>query len=360
MSFNIQFYYLRGFVYKIAQGRDKQRLTREGKARPVDTYRTTIISTGEKNIVQENTQFTGEANRVLTFNQIQWTTSGEHAKAVEAFVHNNYGLPLVYLVKHLLKLGLDESLAIYKKNRELYLEKSLVKNTFTDRLSSKYAFVLTATELANECMGLDLPFDYILDMLLQNEASTMDSRDLAQKAYDYLIEQANVNMDKFSSEWKGLSHDDMKDLPKVKNPWGKRSHQRVNQFTLDGRQCTTIIYFAKGKFDEILMLNNFEEPSIIIKMFKQRQWLDHDSDRNTRTVQIAMGGERIDVYALRVFGVDEPDELDDAPRKTFAVTNPKKRIPTKKLKSKATKKPLVEDEVDVLALLDEDEADPVK
>ena len=116
-------------------------------------------------LTKGSNQNTGKEIRVLTFASIPWTSDAKHAETVNAFIKNNYGLPLLYLAKHMLKLGLDEVMERYEKNRVTF-----------------YAFILTATELANECMDLELPYDAILDTLLDHEVNTMDTRDMAKKA----------------------------------------------------------------------------------------------------------------------------------------------------------------------------------
>lgn len=62
--------------------------------------------------------------------------------------------------------------------------------------------------------------------------------------------------------------------------------------------------------------------------------LDHDSDRNTRTQQIVMGGERIDVYALRVF--EKPETEPDYEQEID--TKPARRVMTRKVKVKPSRK----------------------
>lgn len=294
------------FIYRLASGRGKRRLTKEGLQKEIETYLTTILSTGEKNLTKDSNQNTGKEIRVLQFSNVAWTQNAAHAETVNTFVQNNYGWSLLYLAKHLLKIGKEEAMQRYEKNREIFIEKSLVKDNFTNRLSGKHAFILTAVELSNECMGLDLPFDYILNMLLENEAETTDSRDLAQKAYDFLLEQANVNIDKFT-----LANTGIDEVPAQRDVWGIRVPQK-QPLIYDGRKCTMIIYFAKEKFKELLGKGHFEEPSVVIKKFKQKQWLDHDSDRDTRYRKIINRGSKIHVYGIRIFdeSVDEANEKE--------------------------------------------------
>lgn len=320
------------FIYRLASGREKKRLTRDATQKETESYLTTIISTGEKKLTKDSNQNTGKEIRVLQFSDIPWTNSAEHAETVNTFiVQENYGWGILHLAKYMLKIGKKAVLEKYESNRKVFIDKSLVKDTFTSRMSIRYAFILTAIELANECMKLELPYDYILDLLLKNEAETVDSRDIAQKAYDYLLEQTNVNIDKFTLADAGVD-----EVPVYRDVWGTRVPQKQPNI-YDGKKCTLIIYFAKEKFRELLTKGNFEEPSVIIKKFKQKQWLDHDSDRDTRHRKIIKSGTAIDVYGVRIFEEPEEGQNEDTKPNT-------KRKPAKKTKSElykdAEKEPL--------------------
>ena len=327
------------FIYRLASGRGKRRLTKDGTQKDIETYLTVIISTGEKNLTRDSNQNTGKEIRVLTFDSMAWTEDAAHAETVNAFVKDNYGWPLYYLAKYLLKLGLDKVMECYEKNRMIFLEKSLVKDNFTSRLSSKYAFILTAVELANRCMKLELPHEVILETLLEHEAQTMDSRNIEQKAYDYLLEMYSVHNDRFNENdsYTGFG---VKKPPTPKEMWGKAVLQNEPYLFVDERKCTEIVYFAKERFRDLLKKGNFEEPSVVIKKLKQRLWLDHDSDRDTRTRKITSGGASIDVYALRVFenpNCGDEKEIQERMQKTRdAVMEARKKKPAKKAKKKFT------------------------
>lgn len=290
------------FIYRLASGRGKRRLNKDGKQKDIQIYRTTILTNGEKRLTANSNQNTGKEIRVLSFDNIPWTASAAHAEAVNRFVQEEcYGVPIVHLARYMLKLGKQEVLERYESNRKLFAERSRVNDNFTERVAGKYAFILTAAELANECMELGLPLDAILDTLIDNEADTQDNRDIGQKAYDFLMEQFNVNIDKFT-----FSDTAEDEVPGHRDVWGTSILQRQPATYASGK-CISIVCFAKEKFHELLKKGGFQEPSVIIKKFKQREWLDHEGDRNTRRRKITKSGTSIDVYALRVFESEDDD-----------------------------------------------------
>ena len=290
------------FIYRLASGRGKMRLTKEGAQKEVKSYCTTIITNGEKGLTRNSNQNTGKEIRVLQFDSIPWTESAAHAETVNRFVQEEcYGVLIIYVAKYMLKIGKMEVLRRYEENRKLFIEQSYVADSFTARISGKYAFIMTAAQLANEAMDLGLPFEDIFYTLLQNEAETKDSRDIAQKAYDHLMEQININIDKFSlsSFCEELSNVDAK-----RDVWGIRIPQK-SKLEFDGKKCEMVVCVAKEKCEDLLIRGGFQEPKIIFKKFKERGWLDCEGDRLTRKRKLTKSGTNSIVYALRVFTEDE-------------------------------------------------------
>ncbi|MCL1846151.1 MAG: DUF927 domain-containing protein [Defluviitaleaceae bacterium] len=301
------------FIYRMTSGREKKRLTKEGHQKATVTYRTTILTNGEKRLTANSNQNTGKEIRVLSFDSISWTKSATHAETVNHFVTEEcYAVPIYYLARHMLKLGINEVLKRYEANRKLFISRSLVNDSFTARASGKYAFILTATELANECMDLCLPFETILDALVQNEAETQDNRDIAKKAYDYLMEQFNVNIDKFSLASPTIVHHPITGSVKLsessatREVWGIRIPQN-NKPMFNGNKCIMNVCIAKEKCEELLRKGGFQEPKVVFKKFKERQWLDCENDRYTRTRKIKESGTAVTVYAIRIFEAKEDE-----------------------------------------------------
>lgn len=88
-----------------------------------------------------------------------------------------------FIKKNYSKEQLMKKLNFYRKK---YLEKSIVKDSLTNRISSKYAIVLLTARLVNECFNLNIDVDYITDLLIENEKLSQ-SRDIGIQAYEYLI-----------------------------------------------------------------------------------------------------------------------------------------------------------------------------
>jgi hypothetical protein len=218
----------------------------------------------------------------------------------------NYGLPVLHLAKHIKKLGRAEVLRRFRENRKAFIAKSKSNDGFTYRLSVRYAILITTLQLANEAMKLELSYDFLLNTLVQNEVETADRKDLAVKAYDYLLEVANVHSDRFS-----FSCNRSQIISPAKETWGIKVYLDKVE-SIQGRKYKTIIYFAVEKFKELLEKGKFEDSGVVIKKLKDGGYLDFEKGKNIRTRKITFGGNPIPVYGIRIFDPEETEAVSRA------------------------------------------------
>jgi len=199
------------------------------------------------------------------------------------------------LAQYLLEMGKDEVIERFEKNRATFLEHSKSCDAFSERLSIKYGLILTAVELANEALNFNLTYDLILDMLVQNELETADSRDLAQIAYEYVIGQVNIFKAHFSTVATSLKIWDAQ-----KDVWGLReSHSEPKE--INGKKCNETVYIERTQLKKILSNGNFKDIDVIVKKWKERDLLNHEAGRNTRYRKMTNEGDKVHLYGLRIF-----------------------------------------------------------
>ena len=290
-------------VYSVDSGIEKLRLNKDASVKSLGEYHTTIVSTGEFSLSDDSEHATGKEIRLQQFGNISWTRNAKESEAIKGFFRNNYGRPCILLAKHFLAIGKDAVIQCFNRNRQKFIEHSRVNDTFTERLSIKYGMILATVELANEAMDLGLSYDNILQMLVQNELETADTRDLAQVAYDYVLGQINIYRQNFSficsSPGKHIESSEYKDT------WGLRVWHSP-PLKIKKKKCYITIYVQIDKMAEILHRGNFKDISVIIKKWKERGWLDYEEGRNTRFRKISQTGTKVHVYGIRVF--DNPDD----------------------------------------------------
>lgn len=287
------------FIYSLESGTEKLRLDKNASIRNCGEYHTSIVSTGEFSLSDDSERATGKEIRLQQFGNITWTRSAKESEAIKKFFRKKYGLPCVLLAKHLLKIGKKEAIDCFTRNRKKFIKHSQVKDSFTERLSIKYGMILAAAELANKAMELELSYDAILEMLIQNEKETADIRDLAQLAYDYVIGQINICQHNFSYL------NSINGRPEIssslyKDTWGLKVWHKPPKI-INGKGCTATFYVQTDKMTEILHQGNFKDVSVIIQKWKERDLLDFEKGRNTRFRKISELGTKVHVYGVRVF-----------------------------------------------------------
>jgi uncharacterized protein (DUF927 family) len=292
-----------GFIYSIESGTEKLRLDKDASVKRVGEYHTSIVSTGEFSLSDDSERATGKEIRLQQFGNIVWTRNAHESELIKGFFRKKYGLPCVLFASHLLKIGKEATIEYFTRNRKKFIKQSKVTDAFTERLSIKYGMILAAAELANEAMGLSLSYDEIMEMLIQNEMETSESRDIAQVAYDYVLGQINIFHDNFSF----LSCINKPEIiPPQKDTWGLRvTHKPA--LKINKKKCYVTIYVQKDKLAEILLKGNFKDVSVIVKKWKERDLLDYEEGRNTRFRKISPTGTKVHVYGLRVFGNPDKD-----------------------------------------------------
>jgi len=294
------------FIYTVEGGTEKLRLDKDASIKDVGEYHTSIISTGEYSLTDNSEHATGKEIRLQQFGNIAWTKNATHSETVKRFFRRNYGLPCVIFAQHLLALGKDEVVERFDKHRRIFLKHSKSKDTFSERLSIKYGLILTAVEMAIESMYLNLSYDYILDMLVQNELETANNRDIAQVAYDYVISQVNIHKEHFSQVTIRSQSTTGMDDAKLPDVWGLREFYETPQ-DISGKKCYETVFVERNQMKKILSTGNFKDIDVIVKKWKERDLLNYESGRNTRFRKMSRNGNKTHLYGLRIF--DNPKEV---------------------------------------------------
>ena len=293
---------LSAFVYNMEAGTSKQRMTREAKMQKRKIYHTSVITTAEMSIINRNSQNAGEAVRSLEFGNISWTRDAAHSERIKEYALNNYGRPIIHLANKVITLGKAEVIRRFKENRKTYLAKGKVNDEFTHRMSIKYALLLTTLQLANECMELDLSYDLVMDMLVDNEYETSGKRDLKMKTYDYLVQTFNVNIDKFSI---ALNRNLI--FSARGQAWGIQDPQR-RIFVDNCGKYRTIVYFSEQTFERILREGNFEDTSVILKQLNESGYLHCQKDgKRYHLRKTSANGSQAKVYGIKLYDDSDMD-----------------------------------------------------
>lgn len=283
------------FIYKLTGGKDKQRLDKDANKKETGTWRTTIICTGEFSILEKSKKNTGLKVRTINFPNISWTKDAESADIIQETVLNNYGWAGIKFVQYLIKIGVDKVCDEIKKLKDISIlqmnEKGLV-DKFVSRRAWKYTVLMYTAYKVRESLALPLHVDDIWDFLMEVEKQSIDCRDLPKVAFEYLVEQININYKKFikSDDIKAISDSNINHL--AIDTWGKINLMKEKDYN---EAC---IY--PDLFKKIMKSGGFEDVNIILKSWKEQEIIDSEKDRYTRKRKLLENGGTIPVYVIHI------------------------------------------------------------
>ncbi|AXU29693.1 Superfamily II helicase [Clostridioides difficile] len=139
-------------IYKIAEGKDKDRLTKEIELRKSGTWNTTIISNGEASILGKCSKNEGIDVRVLELSDIVWAENAEHSDLVKELANKNYGVFGHSFAEKLIQIPIEELKNRFENEKEEFIEKVKEKGITDSKLqrtSAKNAIVILTAKLIN-------------------------------------------------------------------------------------------------------------------------------------------------------------------------------------------------------------------
>lgn len=251
------------FLYLLAEGREKARMTKEIEERKRASWSGVFFSTAEHSLHMKSNQNSGLIVRLQEKGNVPWTRSAENADNIKAGLLQHYGHAGPMFVEFLIKKGKDTVVDVWKKWAKICYQKMEMKDSLSNRMADKYALILATAELMNECFDFKVNIDGILDFLLEMDQENIKGRDLGERAYQYLkqmVIQHQMNFMKTDYTPKG-------------EIWGKitRCHDRRVE-----------VAFLQEPFKKLLSDGGFDDCSVVLRKLKEKGYLDHERDKNTR------------------------------------------------------------------------------
>ncbi|KIL07557.1 hypothetical protein SR42_00455 [Clostridium botulinum] len=248
-------------LYKIASGLEKARLSDSITQRSQQAWATTIISTGEQSLFEKTNHNAGLRVIAISFEGAEWTKSAENAENIKAVINENYGHAGAEFVKYIFGEGFQIIDSKFKFWRARALE-VMPESGFKDRIANKFATILTAGDMANEALGLEIDLEGVLNFLSENEAENIKERDFAEKAFTDMVQVIIQNISRFktSSSYSTPS-----------NCWGRIEN---------GPGYYQVMVLQNVLKNKLIELNN-EDPKIVIKEWKSKGYLISEDDRAT-------------------------------------------------------------------------------
>ena len=279
---------LTALLYSLAEGKQKDRSTKDGGLRESAHWSTVILSTGELSIFNRLANNLGLRVRILEFSHVQWTRDAEQSESIKNVIAQHYGHVLPYFVSCLFEVGLQTIDAEFVHQRKLLLEQMSTSDT-TNRISIKLASIMTTAALLAAHTGIEINVDAIRVMLLDNDKDNFDDRDHSTKAMDDVLQYLVGQQSK-------LMRDNQSRVP----------HEVIgllsNKVDVDGKQ-TMVVSIMKAHFESMMSVLKYQDSKVILKDWNQKGLLVTESGRQTVRMNLDVNGsgkKKVPLYSLLI------------------------------------------------------------
>ena len=278
------------FLYAIADGKERDRLSKELERRETNTFNTSIFLTSEKSIIDNCEQSSGLRVRIMEFLNVEWTKSADSSDRIKNVVKNNYGFAIPEIAKYLVSLKKSEILDWYDEHCQKILDEMSKRNQINDfskRLSKTYALVTCGADIAREVFGFQFDTDKILDFLLEhNLLKSEEYADLGIRAYNAIVEYVETHASDFPMSLMKIQKETI-----VTSNYGKADGMRKNEN----------VYILESVLKKILKEAGFSEPKVVLKKLKQKGLLIPESDDRYKTRFCLPGSKtKISGYCIKI------------------------------------------------------------
>ncbi|MEY8001922.1 DUF927 domain-containing protein [Clostridium sp. Mt-5] len=280
------------FIYKIVGNRDKKRLDKDLNIDDTGTWASTFISTGEFSLLEKSKKNTGAKLRIINFDNVSWTMNAESAEIIQKTILKNYGHAGIKFVESLIDKvdisKLNEELKKVRNKIIMEMENKKIIDKYSNRRSWKYAVLVYTASKVNEFLNISIDVEKVCDFLLENESQSIEGREMDKVAFDYFLEQVNINYKKFLKS--DLLYDDSKNT----------SYEIMGKINILDNEKYNEICIPVNLFKKIMKDGGFEDHKIVLKKWKKSGILDCESDRYTRKRKLFKNGGYISVYVIKI------------------------------------------------------------
>jgi putative DNA primase/helicase len=272
-------------IYMLASGKDKGRLDKNSNKKEAGHWSGTFLSNGEHALTTKSVKNIGIQMRITEFADIPWTKSAQHSDILKEGLVHNFGYAGPEFVTWLLQYGLNNIIACWKQWKEHFAASIANPDHYTSRISDRMAVLLATADMAGQALGLSFDLEGIQKILLATVNEAKDSRNLGEKAYQYLIDKIIEHEGKFSSN-------NSRDKYPINEHWGKIIKDTKTEEWQE-------IWILPEKFREILSNGGFQDTKVILGTWREQQRISCDPDRYTRSKRIVSGLQQ-KVHVIKV------------------------------------------------------------
>ena len=267
------------FIYTLANGSEKERLTKDSTLMAKNTFRTTIFSNGEKSLISNASKAAGVQVRVIEILNRVFTSSSGNAERIQETILKNNGFLGPEFARLVMNQGEQKLSRRYDSVRKILLDTindTLSADKLTPRRCNKYAIILLSAELLQELLGLELQIYKIRDLLIQVERESLVARNFKESVLDFIKDFVAIHNTQFDSS-----------INNYKGSLGK---------IIQKKDCIEV-QMNKTSFQNMLKEGRYEDPDVVLKELKSSGYLNCEKDRFTRSRRNDLGFKE-DVYVI--------------------------------------------------------------
>lgn len=284
------------FVYTVANGVDKQRLNKDSQLKESGSWLTTILSNGEKSLIDSSNKNAGIQVRVMEAKNISWTKDSENASNINRVILKNYGHIGIEFAEYVIKIGKKEvEKDFYKVQKKIYenLKEKILVDKMTERRCTKFASIILAAHYYQDMKDIQLDIDGMIDILATIEEESIRERNFSTSVIDYIKQYIARYRNKFE-------------------PTNSNQRELIGKIIDKGNYIE--VQMDKISFEQMVNQGGYEDKNVVLKELKQKKYLNCESDRFTRSRKNSLGyTEDVYVIVLKKDGSENNLQINDEP-----------------------------------------------
>lgn len=268
---------LTNFLYSLAMGKEKKRMTKELELSDPSCFKTAILMTSEHSLLNLCDENSGLIVRNLEFQGVTWTKSADSSDKIKSVIQSNYGFLVPKIAKRLLRAQKASLLKVYRTWRERIISRAKKNgnyNPLTERASKQSALIILGAKLVSDALGVEMDMYGILGFIEEHSlVNDPTSVDIGVRAHEHLMQYVNHHYEHFILEDDG-------DGSGVHNGCMGRIKRMPRSIELpDGRSGGRMLLVSESDFVKILKEGGFPDKNVVLKRLKALGLLKSEKDR---------------------------------------------------------------------------------
>lgn len=298
-------YDLSQFVYNLVNGTGKDRMTSSLELREKEAWGTVFLSTGETSLLAKCNKNAGLNIRVIEMNFPQITRSAEHAEALNRGFKEHYGHANLKLAEYLIQQNYSDVLKRYDEQRQLVIDAFPEKDSFTERISKKFAVIMLTAVIAEEVLGLRFDLDGLRALLVAgNVEQTAESpRNLCENVLQAVTTHLAGNPKLYIHGQQGEHSSSQSTVYTV----GMVNHLSSEKM-VENERCYAEIIYLPNQFVKIMHAAGIPDTKLALESLREHGYLSADNGKLTRKRTINGAKPRVYVILLPESYYIPPDE----------------------------------------------------